>query len=121
MIDSHDASRPAIQEITFARLESNLNGETLAWIREQLSPLLRRPGHVVLDLRNASLDSAGLGALLSMQRMLELQGRRLLVVATDPGFQSLLDVTGARAALNLYADAEQAMASAREIGFALAC
>ncbi len=100
---------PRSWEVTFVRVESAFTLETAVLLKEQLSPVLSRAGHVVMDLRGALLDSSGLGAVLSMQRHLELKGRRLLVVSGDPQFLSLLDRAGVSGALSLFPDAEQAV------------
>jgi anti-anti-sigma factor len=105
---------PRSWELTFVSVESDLDFDSVARVKAQLSSLLDRGGHVVMDLRAATLDSSGLGAVLSLQRQLELQGRRLLVVSRDPGFLSLLDTAGARGALQLFPDAEQAIKHARK-------
>jgi anti-anti-sigma regulatory factor len=105
---------PLVQELTFAQVDSPLTAETVGSVKEQLSPLLGCPGHVVLDIRGSKLDGVGLSALLSMQRKLELQNRRLFVVATDPEFRALLEAAGASHSLTVFADMEQAVATARQ-------
>ena len=101
-------------EVTFVRLESPFDAETSAQVKQTLQGILGRPGHVVLDLRGTTLDSTGLGALLGMQRQLEVRGRRLLVIATDPQFMALLQRAGVPHALALFPDAEQAVLYAGE-------
>jgi anti-anti-sigma regulatory factor len=105
--------QPNNWEVTFVRLERAFTFETAAQVKEELSPLLARPGDLVLDLRGATLDSAGLGAILSMQRKLHLANRKLLVVADSP-FLGLLDRTGTREAVSLFQDASQAVNHALE-------
>ena len=100
---------PRSWEVTFVRVEDAFTLETAVLLKEQLSPVMSRPGHVVMDLRGASLDSTGLGAVLSMQHRLELSGRRLLVVSEDPQFLDLLDRAGVPDILSLFRDAEQAV------------
>lgn len=102
-----------IQEVTFARVDCAFDTDTAVRIKEQLTPLLHRPGHVVLDLREARLDSAGLGALLTIQRRLEAQGRRLFVVNDDPGFRDLLERAEVADCLTLFDEADDAMAVAQ--------
>jgi anti-anti-sigma factor len=104
---------PRSWEVTIVRVESELNLETVASVKRQLTSLLGRCGHVILDLREATLDSSGLGAVLSLQRHLELQERRLLVIARDPRFFSLLDSAGAGSALAVFPDADRAIEHAR--------
>jgi len=103
--------QPLSWEVTLVRVESPFTMETAYLVKEQLTPLLGRPGDIVLDLRAASLDSAGLGAVLCMQRQLELRERRLLVVATDPQFLGLMERAGVKGALPLFADAGKAVDS----------
>lgn len=108
-------------EVTLVRVESSLGAETTAKIRTHSSSLLAGPGHVIVDLRDAAVDSSGLCAVLSLARRLELQGRRLLVVATDPQLLSLLDRTGITGAFPLFRDMETAIQHTRKhSGLALA-
>lgn len=94
--------------ITLVRPTHDLTVETMRHTRAELAGLLDEPGHVLLDLRAVSLDSTGLGAVLSLQRQLELLERRLAVIGTDPAFMTLLDRTGALDALTLFAEPEPA-------------
>jgi anti-anti-sigma regulatory factor len=105
-----------IQEVTFARVEEPFTSETAVRVKESLSPLLVGPGHVVLDLRSAQMDGVGLGALLSLQRKLELQGRALFVVTTDPAFGALIEAAGAGASLTLFSEMDQAIHEAKASG-----
>lgn len=100
-------------EVTLVHVENVFDFETGPTVRSKLLPILKRQGHVILDLRGAMLDSSGLGTVLSMQRRLELQGRLLLVVAADKRFISLLERTGVRAHLQLFRDTEAAFQYAR--------
>lgn len=100
-------------EIEVVSVHHALNPVTNARIREELTPLLSRTGCVVLDLRNACLDSASLGAVLSIQCRLKYQGRALYVVNPDPAFHHLLEVTGADGALEVFTDVESAMRRAQ--------
>jgi anti-anti-sigma regulatory factor len=95
--------------VNLVRVDSAFTIETAVRLKQQLSTLLERPGHVVLDLRGAILDSAGLGAVLSIQRFLELRGRRLLLVSSDPQFIGLLDRSGAAGSVTLFPDAGEAV------------
>jgi anti-anti-sigma factor len=103
-------------DLTFIRIESPLNAETSPDVKAYLSPLLARSGPVVVDLRGATLDSTGLGALLGVQHSLELKGRRLILVADDPHFLNLVERTGVGASLALFPDAEQAVRSVHADG-----
>lgn len=103
-----------IQDLTFARVEEPFTLETAPRVRDLLSPLLDAAGHVVLDLRSPQLDSVGLGALLSIQRKLELQGRSLFVVTADPEFRALVDAAGVSEALTVFSEVEQAIREAHE-------
>lgn len=97
------------EEVTCVRVEEQFDLDNFSRVKEQLKPVLRRVGPVVLDLRTARLDGFGLGALLSMQLKLELQGRRMFVVTSSPDFHQLLDASGAAQSLSLYSDLEQAV------------
>jgi anti-anti-sigma regulatory factor len=104
---------PLVQEVTFARVDSAFTRDTALRIKEQLSPVFQRPGPVVLDIAAADVDSVGLGAMLSMQRRLELQGRRLLVVSDDPAFHTLLERAEVVHCLTLFPHADAAVAYAQ--------
>ena len=108
------ASQPLLREVTFARVEDAMDTQTVDSVRDYLNGLLSRPGHVVLDLRRARVDSAGLGAVLSMQHKLDLQGRRLFVVTDDASFHSLLENAGVPHALALFPNVEQAIQQAQQ-------
>src|SRR5437588_8892287 len=101
-------------EVTVVRVESGLNEDTASSIRQQSSLLLSRPGPVILDVREASLDSSALCAVLSLQQRLDLQGRRLLVVATDPRFVSLVERAGVGDSFRIFGNAEEALRHTRE-------
>jgi anti-anti-sigma factor len=105
--------QPCSWEVTVVCVEHAIDGDNVRELKQQLSHLLSRTGHVVLDLRDATLDGSGLGSVLSLQRQLELQGRRLLVVSDDPRFRGLLEATGVSSTLSLFQDAEQAVSFAR--------
>jgi anti-anti-sigma factor len=100
-------------EVTLVRVESGSKEETAAALRRRATALLERPDHVILDLRASVLDSLGLSALLSLKQRLELQGRRLVVLSTDPDFLALLDRAGVRASLPLFPTAEEALGQSR--------
>lgn len=91
------------------RLSCVLKVESPAQVKEQLALLEDRPGHLVLDLRGAELDSAALGTVLWLHRQLELKDRRLAIVATDPQFLSLIERTGVHRTLSVFDDTEQAV------------
>jgi anti-anti-sigma regulatory factor len=101
-------------EVTFVRVECGVEAETAHRVRSYAPSLLSRPGHVILDIRDASLDSAGLCAVLSLTQRLELQGRRLLVVATDPHLFGLVERAGVGGAFPLFRDTEEAVSYARD-------
>ncbi len=107
-------------EATLVGLENAFTLDTASSIKGQLSPVLSRVGDVIVDIRGASLDSAGLGALLSLQRRLELQDRHLLVVGGNPEFLGLLERTGATDSLTVFADVEKATRYARSQALAMA-
>jgi len=99
--------------VTVVHVGAVFNLETAAAVRERLSQLLTGSGHVILDLSGTMVDSTGLGAVLSLQRRLELQERRLLVVACDPRFSSLLQRAGVQGALTLFEDMDDAVGFAQ--------
>jgi anti-anti-sigma factor len=103
-------------EVTLVGVRDALETGTAAEVKERFNALLDRDGDVILDVRGVRLDSAGLGAILSLQRQLELRERRLLVVTQGASLLTLLDSAGAKGALALYPDAE---AAARETRGAL--
>ena len=107
--------QPQSWQVTFVCVGHGFDVDTASQVRTELLPLLLRQGHVVLDLRDAVLDSSGLGAVLSLQRRLELQNRKLMVVATDPQFLALLERAGVAGVLSLFNDAEQAVRHARAL------
>jgi anti-anti-sigma regulatory factor len=96
-------------KMTFLRVESAPPAETTPRLREAMSRLLNAPGDVVLDLRGVNLDTTGLSSILGMQHHLSRLGRRLVVVANDPGFMALVERAGAHNAFTLFADAEEAV------------
>lgn len=96
--------------VTILRLSDDLTVDRMREMRAEVLAALKAPGHLVLDVREVSLDSTGLGAVLSLQRQLELQERLLAVVSDDPAFISLLDWTGALAAVTLFSEPDQAYA-----------
>ncbi len=100
-------------EATLVGVGRSLDLETASYFRSRIAPVLGRTGDVILDLREVEVDSTGLGTLLSLQRRLELEDRRLLVVGTAPGFLDLLDRAGAGGALALFPDVEEATRFAR--------
>lgn len=101
-------------EITVVGVDDTFDLDSVPKVKERLRAVLERTGPVVLDLRSAILDSTGLGAVLSLQRRLELQERLLFVVSDDARFHRLLDLTGVRAALCVVRSAEEALRLARE-------
>lgn len=100
-------------EMTLVGVDEALDAQTAPHVKERLRKVLDRPGPVVLDLRSATVDSTGLGTVLSLQRKLELQNRRLLVISTDPYLHRLLTVTGVGATLCVLGDVDEAIDYAR--------
>lgn len=95
--------------MTFLRVDSAPATETTPRLREAMTRALATPGDVVVDLRGALVDTSGLSSVLGMQHHLSRMGRRLLVIADDPGFLALADRAGARQALSLFENAEEAL------------
>jgi anti-anti-sigma factor len=60
------------------------------------------PSRVVFDFSRLSLiDSAGLAALLNLQKMLARQKRYLVIRSVDANVRSLFEVTGLTEVLNV--------------------
>lgn len=118
MSPSTEMFRPmsSMPKVNLARVGTAFDVDTLGEVKAQLTPLLTRQGHVVLDLRGARLDSSGLGAVLSLQRKLHLQGRGLFVVTECAEFRRLLETVEATHALTLYSDLEHALNLAESTG-----
>lgn len=100
-------------EITVVGVEDEFDLDSVSNVKKRLRGVLERSGPVVLDLRTALLDSTGLGAVLSLQRQLELQRRPLFIVSDDARFHRLLDLTGVRPVLCVVRSAEEALSLAR--------
>ena len=96
-------------EITFTRIQQTPQLQTAARLREQLMPVLSQSGHVVLDLRSARLDGAGLGTVLSIQCRLRYQERALFVINDDPELRRLMEAAGVAGSLTLVDDVEEAL------------
>lgn len=96
-------------QLTFLRVESTPAADATPRLREAMSRLLTAPGDVVIDLRGAAVDTTVLSSVLGIQHHLARLGRRLLIIANDPSFLALADRAGARGALSLFADAEEAV------------
>jgi anti-anti-sigma factor len=105
--------RSGTWEVTLVCVQDALETGTVGEVKERFSALLDRDGDVILDVRGVRMDSTGLGAILSLQRQLELRERRLLVVTQGASLLTLLDSAGAKGALALYPDVEAAMRETR--------
>ncbi|MFN3650176.1 MAG: STAS domain-containing protein [Armatimonadota bacterium] len=99
-------------EILIVQFTQPADAESPAGLKQRLLAAVEHPGHVVLDLRPVRLDAGRLGVILSLQRRLELQGRRL-VVAGSADLTLLLERAGAEQALTVFPDPAQAEAFAR--------
>lgn len=106
--------RSASWGVTFIGVDHAVDSETAAAVRTRLDPLLGQGSHVVLDIRGAGVDGAGLGAILSLQRQLELHGQRMLLVSRDPQFLTLVERAGVSAAFSVFGDPESALTFARD-------
>lgn len=95
--------------VTCVRVASQFDVDTAADVRSELKPLISKPGHIVLDLRGASLDSTGLGVVVSMKWRLEQSGRRLLVVGDGHSLNQLIERAGVANYLPVYESVEEAM------------
>jgi anti-anti-sigma factor len=83
--------------------------DTAADVKLELKPLISKPGHIVLDLRGATLDSTGLGVVISMKWRLEQAGRRLIVVGDGHSLNQLIERAGVANYLTVYESVEEAM------------
>src|SRR5687767_495231 len=52
--------QPRSWEVTFIRLDSPFILETSIEVKRSLTPILSRPGHLVVDVRGSTVDSTGL-------------------------------------------------------------
>ena len=69
---------------------------------------------MVLDLTNVTfMDSIGLGVILKAAGRFRRQEKRVLIVAPDGPVQRLLELSGLKARLQLYAERDAAIAAAR--------
>ena len=102
-------------EVTLVCVRDAVDTGAVAEVKERFNALLERDGDVILDVRGAAVDSTGLGAMLSLQRQLELRERRLLVVTQGASLLTLLDTAGATGALALYPDVEAATRDTRSV------
>lgn len=95
--------------VTCVRVASPFDVDTAAEVKLELKPLISKPGHIVLDLRGASVDSTGLGVVISMKWRLEQAGRRLLVVGDGHSLTQLIERAGVGNYLPVYDSVEEAM------------
>jgi anti-anti-sigma factor len=95
--------------VTCVRVASRFDTDTAADVKLELKPLISKPGHIVLDLRGALLDSTGLGVVVSLKWRLEQDGRRLLVVGDGHSLNRLIERAGVANYLPVYESVEEAM------------
>jgi anti-anti-sigma factor len=87
------------------RAAGELDIAAVPHLRTAVHAARRHAGHVVVDLRDVSfIDGFALHALTELQD--DRSGRPSLHVVPGPGIQGLLDLTGARGALD-WISAEQ--------------
>jgi anti-anti-sigma factor len=77
-------------------------------------------GHLILDLTGCRLDSAGLSALVRMQRRVLGRPAFTRLVATDVDLLRLMQIVGLLAGVKIYASLDAARHSCRIDGRALA-
>jgi anti-anti-sigma factor len=77
------------------------------------SALESEPADLVLDLTGCRLDSAGLAALVRMQRRLRSGGAFTKLVTTDVDLLRLLQIVGLMSGVRVYASLDAALHSAR--------
>jgi anti-sigma B factor antagonist len=92
--------RPEVRDTSLdIALAGELDMNAAFRLEPQLEELLETPGirTVALDLADVDfVDSAGLGALLSLREQAKRLGIELTVVRMSPPVQSLLDTTATR-------------------------
>jgi anti-anti-sigma factor len=76
-------------------------------------------GHLILDLTGCRLDSAGLSALVRMQRRVLGRPAFTRLVATDVDLLRLMQIVGLLAGVKIYASLDAARHSCRLDGRAL--
>ncbi len=81
--------------VTTIKCHGELVSNTAGKIKEVVRPLILLGGHIILDLGDVKhLDSAGLGALVSLKTSALNQGMCTLELANmTPGVQELLRIT----------------------------
>jgi len=77
-------------------------------------------GHLILDLTACRLDSAGLSALVRMQRRVEDRPAFTRLVATDVDLLRLMQIVGLLSGVKVYASLDAARRSCRMDGRPLA-
>jgi anti-anti-sigma factor len=77
------------------------------------SALDAEPADLVLDLSGCRLDSAGLGALVRMQRRLRGRIAFTKLVTTDVDLLRLLQIVGLMSGVRVYASLDAALHSSR--------
>lgn len=82
-------------QVVFRPLEARLNASHVAALKSHFTVLAHsQPGGVVVDLTSVqSVDSSVLSALLLLRRILDGQGRPLVVVAPGPGVRSVFSLS----------------------------
>jgi anti-anti-sigma factor len=73
-------------------------------------------GHLILDLTGCRLDSAGLSALVRMQRRVEDRPAFTRLVATDVDLLRLMQIVGLLSGVKVYASRDAARRSCRMDG-----
>lgn len=76
-------------------------------------------GHLILDLTGCRLDSAGLSALVRMQRRVHDRPAFTRLVATDVDLLRLMQIVGLLSGVKVYASLDAARRSCRMDGRAL--
>jgi anti-anti-sigma factor len=96
------------------RVRGVVDDETVAEFERTIdSALAAEPADLVLDLSGCRLDSAGLGALVRMQRRLRGRIAFTKLVTTDVDLLRLLQIVGLMSGVRVYASLDAALHSSR--------
>jgi len=105
------------QLATLAVLMSpSLEAANAAQFREQLAPFLDEPGDLLLDLDAVNfIDSTGLGAMISVLRVVRARGGRIRLCGLRPPVRMLLDLVRATRMFEIHGSREEALAAASPV------
>jgi anti-sigma B factor antagonist len=89
----------------------NLDAYLASEFKSEVNALVENvTGHVVLDLRHISfVDSAGLGAILSVMRLVRSREKRLVICMMTPPVRSLFELVRIHKVLDICNSREEAL------------